>query len=174
MNYFLFSGIPGIINISWIIVQYCPILSNSCQTIHFYFIHLAFLSLLHSREVSEYLLIHRMRFFLYFSITPILYFSAAPLPSSTTLSYTPPIFFPPILYYPYSLTSATPLTLHLPSYSPSFSDLPSKSPPLLLSSTPLPLLPYSLFLLSSTPPVISYYIYTSHILYHSPILLTSE
>ena len=138
MNYFLFSGIPGIINISWIIVQYCPILSNSCQTIHFYFIHLAFLSLLHSREVSEYLLIHRMRFFST-SLFPLSSTSLFLLYLSfTTLSYTPPTFFSPILYFPYPLLSY---------------------PLLLCSSSPYPLLPYPILriyssLLSSTSPIL--------------------
>ena len=143
MNYFLFSGIPGIINIFWIIVQYCPILSNSCQIIHFYFIHLAFLSLIafeggfwisFNPQNAFFSLLLYYPYPLYFSAPslPILYYpilySAYILPSYpllplfSNIRYSP---YPPLTLL-FSLLLRSPFQIPSPSpilYSPSFTPL---------------------------------------------------
>ncbi len=91
MNYFLFSGIPGIINISWIIVQYCPI---TVKPFPFIFIHPAL----------SFLIAFEGGFFISFNPNNASFLYLF----STSLSYTPPIFFFPILYTPYSLLSSNP------------------------------------------------------------------
>ena len=147
MNYFLFSGIPGIINISWIIVQYCPI---TVKPFPFIFIHPAL----------SFLIAFEGGFFISFNPNNASFLYLF----STSLSYTPPIFFFPILYSPYSLLSSNPHTLHLPLLplfsTPLFSTPPifySPFPLLPLSSTPhIHHSPFPLFFLSLTPPILSY------------------
>jgi len=124
MNYFLFSGIPGIINISWIIVQYCPI---TVKPFPFIFIHPAL----------SFLIAFEGGFFISFNPNNASFLYLF----STSLSYTPPIFFFPILYTPYSLLSSNPHTLHLPL-------LPLFSTPLFLYYS------YLLLPLSSTPTIL--------------------